>query len=148
MRNHRLLTAIVLSLAVPATIPLSPRSGTTTFTRLGSSNFVTIATTGTTDTGAAFTESGILGWSDSRKVVVLHERLGNESEMLSIGDWSSPLSIRFESSPVKVQNQTIRLRRVYSIISGQSFSVTEEIAIGDAPFQRLGNGEFTKAGTW
>jgi hypothetical protein len=121
-----------------------PRTGTSTFTPIGTTNFLTIATTGKTDSGTGFEESGVLGWNDARKVVAIHEHLGNGSEMLSLGDWSSPLSIRFDSSPVQVKGQTIRLRRVYSILSASSFEVTEEISVDGGTFQRLGNGEFIK----
>jgi hypothetical protein len=121
-----------------------PRTGTSTFTPIGASNFLTIKTSGKTDSGAAFEEAGMLGWSDARKVVAVHERLGTGSEMLSLGDWSSPLSIRFDSSPVQVKSQTIRLRRVYSILSAVSFEVTEEMSVDGGAFQRLGNGEFVK----
>jgi hypothetical protein len=128
-----------------STLTAGPRTGTVTFTRIGTSNFMDVVSTGKADTGAAFQESGTLGWNDGRKVIALHERLGNGSEVLSIGDWSSPLSIRFDSSPIRVQNQTIRLRRVYAILSAQSFSIVEEIAIDNGSFQRLGNGEFIKS---
>jgi hypothetical protein len=121
-----------------------PRTGTSTFTPIGTSNFLAIKTSGKTDSGAAFDETGTLGWSDARKAVAVHERLGNGSEMLSLGDWSSPLSIRFDSSPVQVKSQTIRLRRVYSILSARSFEVTEEMSVDGSAFQRLGNGEFVK----
>ena len=57
---------------------------------------------------------------------------------------ASPLSIRFESQPVQIQGQTLKLRRTYSILSAVSFSVAEELSTNGGPFQRLGNGQYIK----
>jgi hypothetical protein len=121
-----------------------PRTGTVTFTRLGDTPFLAFQITGTADGIGAYKESGTLAWQSTRQVIALHERLWGGVEMLSVGDWSSPISIRFESSPVRVKNQTLRLRRTYGIVSASSFTVSEELAVDDGPFVRLGGGVFTK----
>ena len=90
-------------------------------------------------------ESGIVGWNDARKVLAVQETLANRVDILSVGDWSSPISILFDSQPVRVQGQLLRLKRTYSILSPTSFRVTEELSIDGGPFARLGVGDFQKA---
>jgi hypothetical protein len=122
-----------------------PRTGTVTFTRLGDTPFLEFQTAGTAEGVGAYKESGTLGWQATRQVVALHERLWRNVEMLSVGDWSSPISIRFESAPVRIKDQTLRLRRAYGIVSAGSFTVSEELSVDGGPFVRLGGGVFTKA---
>ena len=64
---------------------------------------------------------------------------------MSKGDWTSPLVIRFTVDPIKVKNQTLRLRRTMTVISAHSFSVTEELSEDGGPFVRLGQAIFSKA---
>jgi hypothetical protein len=115
-----------------------------TFTRLGDTPFLEFLASGTADGVGAYKESGTLGWQATRQVVALHERLWGNVEMLSVGDWSSPISIRFESTPVRAKDQTLRLRRTYGIVSAGSFTVSEELSVDGGPFVRLGGGVFTK----
>lgn len=121
-----------------------PRTGTVTFTRLGDTSFLEFQSSGTAEGIGAYKESGTLGWQAAQKVVALHERLWGNVEMLSVGDWSSPIAIRFESSPVRVKDQTLRLRRTYGIVSAGSFTVSEELSVDGGAFMRLGGGVFTK----
>ena len=96
-----------------------------------------------TDAGTAFKESGTFEWKDADKSVTIRERTGNV-QIVSTGSWATPLAIRTESQPVKAGNQTIRVRRNYSIISSGSYSLAEEISIDGGPFQRLGNATYSK----
>lgn len=121
-----------------------PRMGTVTYTRLGNTPFLEVRTEGKSDAGA-YKETGTLGWHEAQKVIAMTERLAAGVEILSLGDWSSPISIKFESAPVRVQGQTLRLRRIFAIVSAQSFTVNEEISTNDGPFVRLGGGVFSKA---
>jgi len=100
---------------------------------------------GNVDGGGAFKENGIVAWSPDKKLLVVHEKTAANAELLSLGDWSSPLGIRFDTEPVLVQGKTIKLRRSYAILSATSFSVKEELSTGDGPFVRLGVGSFTKS---
>ncbi len=75
-----------------------PRTGTLSFTRLGDSNFLSLRGEGKSD-GGAYKESGTLGWHEGQKIMVLQEQLASGVQVLSIGDWTSPISIRFESAP-------------------------------------------------
>ena len=120
------------------------RSGTATFSRIADSNFLEVRIDGAIDGGGAYKESGSVGWNADKKVLVIREVLANGAQVLSIGDWSSPIAIRFDTEPIRLQSQTLRLRRSYQILSGTSFSITEELSTNGGPFVRLGNGDFRK----
>src|SRR5258706_1847030 len=122
-------------------VSAGPRTAIVTFTRKGATDVLDMQTSGQTDAGAAFKESGTFEWKETEKTVVIRERVGTVS-IVSNGSWPTPLSIRTESEPVKAGNQTIRVRRNYSIISSGSFSLAEEISIDGGPFQRLGNATY------
>jgi hypothetical protein len=122
-----------------------PRTGTVTFTRLGETPFLEFTTEGKSEGTGVYKEAGTMGWNATQKVMAMHERLSGNTEMLSVGDWSSPISIRFESAPVRVKTQLLRLRRTYGIVSATSFTVAEEISLDAGPFTRLGGGVFMKS---
>ena len=124
-----------------------PRKGTVTFTAAGTTPFLEFRTEGTAEGTGAYKESGTLGWHAGQKILAVHERLAGGVDMLSVGDWTSPIAIRFESAPVTAQGQRLRLRRIYSIVSAHSFTVSEELSTNDGPFVRLGGGVFTKKTT-
>ena len=69
-----------------------PRTGTVTYTRLGDSNFLEMRGEGKSEGAGAYKESGTLGWHEGQKILALHERLASGVEVLSIGDWTSPIS--------------------------------------------------------
>lgn len=124
-------------------VSVGPRAGTLTYVRKNA-GALEFRAEGKADGGAAFTESGRSAWDADRKTITWVERLSTGLELRSVGDWSSPIGIRAESEPVKAGSQTVRVRRLYSILSPQSYMVTEEISLNGGPFQRLGNGRFQK----
>lgn len=121
-----------------------PRTGTVTYAALGAAPFLEFRVEGTADGSGAYNESGTLGWHAGQKILAVHERLTGGLDVLSIGDWTSPIAIRFESAPVTARGQRLRLRRIYTIVSAHSFAVAEELSADDGPFVRLGGGVFTK----
>jgi len=124
-------------------ISAGPREGTLTYARKGPSG-LELRAEGRIDGGATFSETGTAEWNAETKTMTWAERLSTGVELRSIGDWSSPIGIRAESEPVKAGSQTIRVRRLYSILSAQSYRVTEEISVNGGPYQRLGDGRFQK----
>jgi len=122
-----------------------PRSGTVTFSRRGATNVLDVRVEGKVEDGGPFRETGTFEWNDADKTMAITERLANGVEVRSVGNWSSPLTIRSEARPIQVGGQSVRLRRVYSIVSAQSFTVAEEISLDGGPFQRLGAGQFSRA---
>jgi hypothetical protein len=125
-------------------VSTGPRTGTLTFVRKGTSDILDMRTEGTTESGTAYKETGTAEWNARTKTMTFYERLTTGVELRSIGDWSSPIGIRAESESTKTESQTFRVRRLYSILSAQSFMVAEEISIDGKPYQRLGNGRFQK----
>lgn len=124
-------------------ISAGPRAGTLTYARKGP-GVLDLRVEGKIDGGAAFTENGSASWNAERKTITWVEKVGSGLELRSVGDWSSPIGIRAESDPVKAGSQTIRVKRLYSILSPQSYMVTEDISVNGGPYQRLGNGRFQR----
>jgi hypothetical protein len=119
-----------------------PRTGAVTFARTGAT--LTATTTGQVEGAGGFKESATLEWDESAKMLSIRERLASGVELSSTGDWSTAIAIRVDSAPVTVQGQSLRLRRTYSIISAQSFTVAEELSTNGGAFVRLGGGTFKK----
>lgn len=120
-----------------------PRTGTLTYTRK-SPGTLDLRAQGKIDGGAAFTETGSAVWNADCKTMTWVEKVSTGLALRSIGDWSSPIGIRAESEPVTAGAQTVRVKRLYSILSPHSYMVTEEISVNGGPFQRLGNGRFQR----
>lgn len=125
-------------------ITAGPRSGTVSYARRGTGSTLDIRVEGTVEDGPAFRESGSAEWNEAQMTLTLKETLANGVELAGVANWSSPLAIRYESGQVRVGAQTVRVRRTYSIISATSFTIAEELSLGGGPFQRLGNGAFSK----
>jgi hypothetical protein len=116
-----------------------------TFTRRGTSQVLDVEVNGTVDdTGATFRETGTAEWDPQRKQLTFKETLAVGAELTGVGDWSSALSIRYESQPAKIGGASIRVRRVYAILSATSFTVAEEFSVDGGAFQRLGQARFRK----
>lgn len=126
-----------------SSVSIGPRAGTLTYVRKNP-GALELRAEGKADGGAAFTETGSAEWNADRKTITWVERLSTGLELRSAGDWSSPIGIRAESEPVKAGSQTVRVRRLYSILSSQSYMVTEEISVNGGPYQRLGSGRFQR----
>jgi hypothetical protein len=120
-----------------------PRTGTVTFTR-DKDGVLTFKSASKTDTGSTIAESGTMTWNPTDKTLAFAEKLADGTSVTGTGNWSSPLAIRYESQPVTVKGQSLRLRRIYSIVAAKSFRVAEELSTDGGPFQRLGSGSYTK----
>jgi len=125
--------------------PLSvgERAGTATFSPSGGTSFVT----GTTDSqvaGKPFQETWTIGVNPETKMVVQHERRPGGIELVSLGNWTSPLAITFQTTPVRSNGRVYQLRRVMSVVSETAFDVTEEFSVDGGQFRRLGVGHFTR----
>jgi hypothetical protein len=121
-----------------------PRSGTLTFTRTSDPTALDMRVEGSSEASGAYKESGTVTWNEATKTLAMREHLAGGADLVSNGDWSSPIGIHFEGDPIALQGQTLRLRRHYQILSPTSFSVTEELSTNGGPFVRLGTGDFRK----
>ncbi len=121
----------------------SLREGTITFTLSSDGKSLQGATTGKTDTGN-YRESATVTFDEATKMLTFRERLMSGVELVSQGDWRSPISIRFTIPQFKVKGQSLQLRRTISVVAAHSFTVTEELSEDGGPFVRLGNAVFSK----
>ena len=85
----------------------------------------------------------LLGFEESNKALVLLEQRG-AVQTLSLGDWSSPIAIRFKVAPFQAGGKRYRLNRTLSIVAAHSFTLVEELSEDGGPFVRLGNAVFSR----
>ena len=128
--------------------PVAPAltAGTVTFTAAGDGKFLESVMEGKTSAGP-YRERGLVGFDEGTKAVAWIEHRPGGVAIVSLGDWTSPIMIRFSVAPITIKGQTYRLRRTLSVVSATSFMMTEEFSVGGAPLARLGNGTFSKAET-
>ncbi len=124
-------------------LSIGNRKGELTIARAGASNFAAGTLKGDSF-GTAFEERVFIGVDPDTDTLVMAERRGEGLELLSLGNWKSPLAVTFTTSPVTASGKTYQLRRVFSILSDTSFDVTEEFSVDGGPFRRLGIGHYTK----
>ena len=125
-------------------LSIGNRQGTITFARVAGSNFVAGALEGESF-GTKFEHRMSIGVDPDADTVVLSEKHADGVELLSLGNWRSPLAIVFLTSPVSSGGRTYQLRRVFSILSESAFDMTEEFSVDGGPFRRLGAGHFTRS---
>jgi hypothetical protein len=125
--------------------PLSAgsRSGTITFLRIGTSNFVAGRLDGEL-AGKPYRETQTIGFDPDTFALAVVERRPDNSELVSVGQWRSPLAILFQTAPVQAGGKTYQLKRVVSVTSEVAFEVTEEFSVDGGAFKRLGKGHYTK----
>jgi hypothetical protein len=125
--------------------PLSvgTRSGTATFSKTGSSNFVTGVIEN--DLGGKKTQDRItMGFDPETRTLAVVERRADQIELISVASWQSPLAISFTTSPVTADKRTYQLRRVVQVLNEASFDLVEEFSVDGGPFRRLGNARYSK----
>jgi len=126
--------------------PLSTgsRSGTATFTAdTAGGNFVT----GQAEIDAAgrqYQETVKIGFDPDTNMLVYAERRSDGFQLVSLGNWRSPIGISFVTSPIKADGKTYQLRRFISVRSDAAFDVTEEFSVDGGAFKRLGTARYTK----
>ena len=126
--------------------PGGPREGTVTFKPDAAGKTLEGRIDAKTEEGP-LTNTMVVGWDESTKTLTFSERMSNGVQIMSKGDWSSPISIRCSVEPIKVKGHTLTLKRTISVIAAHSFSITEELSEDGGSFIRLGNALFTKVGT-
>ena len=126
--------------------PGGPREGTVTLKSDAAGKTLEGRMDAKTEEGA-LTNTMTVGWDESTKTLTFSERMSNGIQIMSKGDWSSPISIRCTVEPIKVKGHTLLLKRTISVIAAHSFGITEELSEDGGPFIRLGNALFTKVST-
>ena len=125
--------------------PLSSgnQQGFITFARTGSAPFVSGTLQGESF-GTRFEQRMTIGVDSEADTVLLTEKRADGTELLSLGNWRSPLAVVFVTSPIQASGRTYQLKRVFSILSESAFDVAEEFSVDGGPFRRLGAGHYTK----
>ena len=123
----------------------APREGVATFTARPDGKSLDCRTEGKSETGA-FRENSLITFDEETKMMTFSERLSSGVQLQSKGDWRSPIAIRFTIEPIKIKGETLMLKRIISIVSAYSFTVTEELSENGGPFVRLGNAIYAKVG--
>ncbi len=125
--------------------PLGPGGalkGTMSFQKVLDGKFLETFFDGAAE-GAGVQGGGYIGYDAGNKVYIFFESRKGGVALLSVGTWTGP-GIRLETAPLKIQDQTFRVRRAISIVSETTFTVKQEMSLDGGPFQRLSNGTFTK----
>jgi len=105
--------------------PGGRREGMTTFQLAPGGKTLESHTDGKSEEGS-YQESAVIGFDERTKMLSFVERR-RDLHVVSKGDWTSPVSIRFTVDPIKVKGRTLHLRRPIAVISPYSFTVTEEL---------------------
>jgi hypothetical protein len=124
--------------------PLSAgtRTGTATFTAT-SPNFLSGVIEN--DLGGKKSQDRMtMGFDPDTKMLAVVERRADQTELISVASWQSPLAITFTTSPVSSGGRTYQLRRVIQVLNDTSFDVVEEFSVDGAAFRRLGNARYSK----
>ncbi len=124
-------------------LSLGTRSGRITFAQRGDSPWVDGVVTGEVY-GEAYEEQTSIGFEADSQMLVVQEQLSNGVELLSVGDWRSPIGIDFLTRPVEADGRMYQLRRLLSVTSDRAFRVTEEFSVDGGPFRRLGNANYQR----
>ena len=125
--------------------PLSAgtRTGTASFTKTGTSNFVTGVIEN--DLGGKKLQDRItIGFDPDAKTLAVVERRADQTELVSVANWQSPLAITFTTSPITVNKRTYQLKRVIQVLNDDSFDLVEEFSVDGGAFRRLGNARYSK----
>jgi hypothetical protein len=126
--------------------PGGSKEGTLTYTPILDGKFLEGRAEGTLE-GSDFREINYLGWDAERKLLTSYEQRSVGAAILGLGDWNSPIAIRFTIPPLKIKGQNLQLKKIITIVAAHSFTVTEELSVDGGPFQRLGSGVFTRVET-
>ena len=120
-------------------LSIGTRSARIVFTQQGDAPFVTGAVTGDV-WGEAYEETIVIGWDAQANMLVLKETLSTGVELLSVGNWQSPIAITLVTSPVQAEGRTYQRKRIISVTSETAFAVADEFSVDGGPYRRMGSG--------
>ena len=123
--------------------PGGPREGTATFIPILEGKYLECRIEGKSDAGS-YREMAYITFDPDKKILTFFEQRSDGSAGLSVGDWSSPVSIRFKVAPLRISGKPLELRRTISVVAAHTYSLVDEMSMDGGPFERLGNALFTK----
>ena len=124
-------------------LSIGSRSGRVTFTAIPHGPFVLGHVTGEVF-GDPYEETWTIGFDADIQSIVWHEQLSTGQQLVSLGNWTSPIGITFLTVPVEADGSVYVLKRLMRMTSDTSFSVTNQFSVDGGPFRRLGNGSYFK----
>jgi len=124
-------------------LSIGTRTGTVSFTALPHGPFVQGHVTGEVF-GEPYEETWTIGFDADSQSVVLNEHLSTRQQLVSLGDWTSPIAITFLTAPVEADGRVYVLRRLMQTTSNSAFTVTDTFSVDGGPFRRLGNGSYLR----
>ncbi len=125
-------------------LSIGTRTGSVSFSLVEHGPFVKAQVTGEVF-GEAYQEAWTIGFDEETQAIMLREELSTGQQLLSLGDWTSPIGITFLTAPVEAEGRIYVLRRMMRVVSDTVFSVTDEFSVDGGPFRRLGNGTYIRA---
>ena len=82
---------------------------------------------------------------EDTQTVLWQEQLSSGHQLVSLGNWTSPIGITFLTAPIEADGRVYTLRRKMQVTSNSAFSVIDEFSVDGGPFRRLGNGSYIRA---
>ncbi len=124
-------------------LSIGTRGGSVTFTAIPHGPFVLGHVTGEVF-GDPYEETWTIGFDADSQSIVWHEQLSTGQQLVSLGDWTSPIAITFLTAPVEADGKVYVLKRMMQTTSDTAFTVTDQFSVDGGPFRRLGNGSYIK----
>ena len=125
-------------------LSIGTRSGTVSFTAVPYGPYVRGQVSGEVF-GEPYEETWTIGFNADTRAVAWHEQLSTGQQLVSVGDWSSPIGITFLTAPVEAEGRVYVLKRLMQTTSDTAFTVTDEFSVDGGPSRRLGNGSYIRA---
>ena len=124
-------------------LSIGTRRGSVTFTAIPHGPFVLGHVTGEVF-GDPYEETWTIGFDADIQSIVWHEQLSTGQQLVSLGDWTSPIAITFLTAPVEADGRVYVLKRLMQTTSDTAFTVTDQFSVNGGPFRRLGTGSYFK----
>ena len=124
-------------------LSIGTRTGTVSFTALPHGPFVQGHVTGEVF-GEPYEETWTIGFDADSQSVVLNEHLSTGQQLVSLGDWTSPIAITFLTAPVEADGHVYVLKRLMQTTSNSAFTVTDTFSVDGGSFRRLGNASYLR----
>ncbi len=125
-------------------LSIGTRTGTVSFRVVDHGPFVRGQVSGEVF-GEAYEEAWTIGFDEDTQTVLWREELSTGDQLISLGNWTSPIGITFLTAPVESQGRIYVLKRRMRVISDTAFSMTDEFSVDGGPFGRLGTGSYVRA---
>jgi len=94
--------------------------------------------------GEAYEEAWTIEFDEDTQTVLWREELSTGDQLISLGNWTSPIGITFLTAPVEANGRVFVLKRSMRVTSDTAFSVTDEFSVDGGPFGRLGTGSYVR----